>query len=51
MFWYETVGYFQNEQCNFKAKVLGVSDLGLLKLKQESGEIKTYDIKEVKFVY
>ena len=51
MFWFEQLGEFiKNEEC-FKAIVLGVSELGLLKLKLESGQIKTYDIKEVKFVY
>ena len=35
----------------FRAFVLGISEFGLLKLKHESGEIKTYDVKELKFVY
>lgn len=42
---------FEAEGIKFKAKVLGVNEIGFLKLELEGNEQKLFDIKEVKFLF
>lgn len=51
LFWFEKEGFFEDKTHQFKAKVLGVTEIGMLNLQLEKGSKKSFDIKEIKFVY
>jgi len=51
LFWYNQIGDFNDEHSNFKALLLGISEIGLLKLRLLNQENKVYDIKDVSFNY
>ncbi len=42
---------FEREGKRFKAKVNGVNEIGLLLLEMENSEIKSFDLKDVAFIY
>ena len=42
---------FENEFGQFSATVLGITEIGMLSLLLADGSKKTYDVKEVKFIY
>ena len=50
LFGLNTIGEFEHKGNRFKASVQGVNGSGLLQLKTENGEIKTFEIKEVSFI-
>jgi len=51
LFWYQKFGVFNTGDSNFKAKLLGISDIGFLKLQSKNGIISLYDLKDIKFIY
>jgi BirA family biotin operon repressor/biotin-[acetyl-CoA-carboxylase] ligase len=51
LFWHNQIGTFKNETSEFKALVMGISDIGLLELRLLDNTTKYYDIKDVKFLY
>ena len=51
LFGLNTDAEFEQNGNRFKAKVQGVNEHGLLVLKLQDGNLKTFDIKEVSFIY
>ncbi len=51
LFWHNQIGFFEDDQSQFKALVMGISDIGLLELRLLDDTTRHYDIKDVKFIY
>lgn len=51
MFWYNSIGNFDDGNNTFKGILKGINSQGLLHLVKENNENCFYDIKEIKFLY
>lgn len=51
LFWHNQIGTFQDTTSEFKALLMGISDIGLLELRLLDNTTRHYDIKDVKFIY
>lgn len=51
MYLFNEIGCFYDGKSKFKAILLGITDVGLLKLKKQDNQICTYDIKDIKFIF
>lgn len=51
LFWHNQIGIFKDEKSEFKALIMGISDIGLLELRLLDNTTNYYDIKDVKFIY
>jgi len=51
LFWHNEIGTFSEENSEFKALLIGISDIGLLELRLLDNTTKFYDIKDIKFIY
>jgi len=51
LFWHNEIGTFVDANSEFKALLIGISDIGLLELRLLDNSTTYYDIKDVKFIY
>jgi len=51
LFWHKEIGTFSDKNSEFKALLIGISDIGLLELRLLDNTTKFYDIKDIKFIY
>lgn len=50
LFQYQQIAQFKDDCGVFTAKTIGISNLGELILERENGDVKSYSLKEVKFI-
>jgi len=49
LFWLDEWHYFKDEECRYKGRILGVNEIGQLRVENEAGTIKEYHFKEVEY--
>lgn len=51
LFWRNEIGIFTDKHTEFRALLTGISEIGLLELRLLDQTTKTFDIKDIKFIY
>jgi len=51
LFWHNQIGTFKDEHSEFKALVIGITDIGLLELRLLDNSTRYCDLKDVQFIY